>query len=261
MKVTVVIPAYNEEATIAKVVADVAQHASSIIVVNDGSSDRTVEQLAGLPAQLINHETNLGKAASLLKGIRAAMAQGADAVITLDGDGQHPPAHIPELIAAALEHPRCIIVAARLKGREAAPPMRRFANGFADFWISWAAGQRMVDTQSGFRFYPAELFERVHPGHERRHGFVMESEVLIDASHAGFRSMQIPIETIYPEHRRASHYRPLQDTAAIVRMVAGKLVRRGFYPVGLLKSLMGKSAVIEWPTKPTSGLETRSADE
>ncbi len=244
MKVTVVIPAYNEEATIAQVVMDVAKHASSIIVVNDGSRDGTADQLAGLPVQSIMNETNLGKAASLLRGIREAIRQGAEAVITLDGDGQHPPAHIPELIAAATAHPNTIIVAARLKGREAAPPLRRFANGFADFWISWAAGQRMVDTQSGFRLYPASLFDRVEPRHEKRHSFVMESEILIDASHTGVKSMQIPIETVYPENRRASHYRPLRDTSAIVRMVAGKLIRRGLFPAGLIKSLREKPAVI-----------------
>lgn len=256
MKVTVVIPAYNEEATIAKVIDQVAEFASGIIVVNDGSTDGTARELSGSPAQVISNETNMGKAASLLRGIHEAVAQGAEAIITLDGDGQHPAFHIPALIAAAQGHPESIIVAARLKGREAAPPMRRFANGFADFWISWAAGQRMLDTQSGFRFYPAVLFEKVRPRHEKRHSFVMESEILIDASHAGIKTRQIPIETIYPENRRASHYRPLQDTAAIVRMVAGKLIRRGLYPTGLIRSLVQKDSIIELQDKPGERLET-----
>lgn len=245
MKFSVVIPAYNEAATIASVVDEVRQHASSIIVVDDGSVDGTAEALAGLPVQVIRNETNLGKAASLWRGARAAIEQGAEAIVTLDGDGQHPPRHIPRLVAAASRYPESIIVAARLDQREEAPALRRFANAFADFWISWAAGQKMVDTQSGFRLYPAHAFGLVSPGPDRRTGFVLESEILIEAAHAGIRTLQMPIETLYPEDRRASHYRPLEDTWAIVRMVAGKLLRRGMYVPGLLNSLRGQPGMID----------------
>jgi glycosyltransferase involved in cell wall biosynthesis len=244
MKFSVVIPAYNEVATIASVVGQVREHASSIIVVDDGSVDGTAQVLAGLPVQVIRNEANLGKAASLWRGARVAIEQGAEAIVTLDGDGQHPPHHIASLVTVAQRYPDSIVVAARLNRRDKAPPMRRFANKFADFWISWAAGQRMVDTQSGFRIYPAQAFDLVSPGPDRRTGFVLESEILIEASHAGIRTLQIPIETIYPEDRRASHYRPLEDTWAIVRMVGGKLLRRGMYIPGLLSALRSPAGII-----------------
>jgi glycosyltransferase involved in cell wall biosynthesis len=150
----VVIPAYNE----ARTIADVAQRAlaqiEQVIIVDDGSDDATVEQLHGMPVTVLRHTANQGKAASLWTGMQHALTLGADAVITLDGDGQHRPEEIPRLLAAA-QNPTAIIIAARLKGRTQVPRARRFANGMADFWIAWAAGYPLHDTQSGFRCYPA----------------------------------------------------------------------------------------------------------
>jgi glycosyltransferase involved in cell wall biosynthesis len=140
MQVAVVIPAFNEAATIADIVGRTLRHTETVIVVDDGSRDGTVAALAGLPVTLIENDANLGKAASLARGFAAARERAMDAVMTLDADGQHPPEEIPRLIAAAAEHPGDIIVATRLKGREQMPRSRRFGNWQADFWIAWAAG-------------------------------------------------------------------------------------------------------------------------
>jgi hypothetical protein len=186
---------------------------------------------------VVRHPQNLGKAASLWTGLQAAFAGGAQAVITLDADGQHPVEAIPRLIALHRHYPDRLIIAARLANRDRMPVVRRFGNGMADFWISWAAGWPIADTQSGFRLYPRALIERIVASHDRRHSFVFESEVLIDACRAGFCSMTVPIAAIYSPTARPSHYRPIADTLAIIRMVATKLLTRRFYFTGLIRSL------------------------
>lgn len=237
LTLAVVIPAYNERRTIAAVAAGARRHAPQVIVVDDGSTDGTADALAGLAVRVLRHADNRGKAASLWAGMQAALAGGAEAVVTLDADGQHDPADVPRLAALAAAHPDRLIIAARARGRHAVPPLRRFANAMADFWISWAAGCKIIDTQSGFRLYPAPLLRRVRAGHDRRHGFVFESEVLIEAARLGFRPLPVAIAAVYAPDRRASYYRPAADTLKIIAMVARKLIGRGLSPVDLLRGL------------------------
>jgi lipid-binding SYLF domain-containing protein len=98
-------------------------------------------------------------------------------------------------------------------------------------------GNPIADTQSGFRVYPARLFALMRRDQFRWDGFVFESEVLIRAAHRGIRSIAVPIPGIYPKTARPSHFRPVADIARIVVMVAGQLLRRGFFPQGLWRSL------------------------
>ncbi len=235
--VTVVIPAYNEAATIRDLARRVLQHTSQLIVVDDGSSDGTADQLADLPLTLIRHQENRGKAASLHDGMQAAVNQGAKCVITLDGDGQHVPEDIPKLYASWEANPKHLIIGARLQNREQAPNARRRANNFADFWISWAAGCRIHDSQSGLRLYPADAIQSVFVSHSRERGFVFESEYLIEAAKKGFGFSTVPVESRYPQQARASHFRPVADITRIVLMVAGKLIANGMYPMGLYRVL------------------------
>lgn len=233
-RLAVVIPAYDEASTIADIALRAREYVDLVIVVNDGSSDGTARALEGLPVIVLNNTTNLGKGRSLRRGFRFALEQGADSVITLDGDGQHRPEDIPLLLEKAASQSNRIIIAARLRNRHAAPRLRRFANRFADFWISWAAGQQVRDSQSGFRLYPAAALRQCAAGGG---GFVFESEILIEAARWGFWSVCVAIDSLYHDKARPSHYRPLSDTLAIVRMVAWKLICRGLYPLGLLRSL------------------------
>lgn len=237
MVVVAVIPAYNESATIADVAARARRELEAVIVVDDASSDGTAERLLGGDVVVLRNAENLGKGGSLWRGMAHALASGADAVVTLDADGQHRPEDIPALISAALANPGRIVIGARRLSRERAPPARRFANAFADFWISWAAGHPIEDSQSGFRLYPAALLRQLDIRHDRDRSFVFESEVLIEGARLGWRSCAVPIETIYRKGSRPSYFRPVTDIVRITRMVAAKLLRRGMYPVGLLRAL------------------------
>lgn len=237
MHISIVIPAYNEASTIEAVVKACLQQISTIVVVDDGSTDDTAGQLSHFPITVLRNETNQGKGASLWRGMNHALQQGADAVITMDGDGQHCPDDIPMLINMAQQHPHRIVIAARLRLRTAVPRIRRFANAFADFWISWAAGYPIKDSQSGFRLYPKALLGKVKINHGPKHSFVFESELLIEAAGLGFYCTAVIIDSIYKNDARASHYRPAFDTWMIIRMVAYRLLRRSFYPLGLLRAL------------------------
>ena len=234
----VVIPAFNEAGTIRSVVEEVlAQGIERLIVVDDGSQDGTENALTGLSVELLRHSRNQGKGFALVTGMQRALALGCERVVTLDADGQHRAADIARLLDASLIHPRALVIAARLHGREHAPRVRRFANAMADFWISWACGRPIADTQSGYRLYPATLLMSLPTWPRHDQGFAFESEILIDAAAAGADLRSVPIDTLYCPIGRASHYRPWRDTWSIVQIVGGRLLRRGLYPRGLLRAL------------------------
>ncbi len=239
----VVIPAFNE----ARTIRDVAQRALAqmtlVIVVDDGSMDGTASALEGLPVVVLRSEVNRGKAASLRVGADEAVRRGAGAIITLDGDAQHCPEDIPLLLEAHAGAPGCIVIGSRLHAKGAIPTARYRANRFANFWISWAAGYPIVDSQSGFRIYPVSLFARVRVNTGRASSFVFESQILIEAARLGVRAICVPVRTIYSTQARASHFRPIVDIARITRMVAWSLITRGLFLPGLLRSLTGNSAV------------------
>ncbi len=237
------IPAYNEAATIRDLVLRTLEFIPEVIVVDDGSSDGTAAALAGLPVTVLRNARNAGKAASLWRGFAHALERGARAVVTLDGDGQHRPEDIGRLLAAGERFPGRIVIGARLHDRANFPPRRYYANQFARFWISWAAGYPIADTQSGFRIYPAALFRKLGRADVAWGGFVFESEILIRAAGVGVTSVAVAIPGIYPTQARASHFRPVRDIGKIVIMVAGSLLRRGMFLPGLWRSLNGPMVI------------------
>ena len=133
----VVIPAYNEAATLRSVAQRALAFSSCVIIVDDGSTDDSAARVDDLPVVLLRNAVNQGKAASLWQGMQHALHLGADAIITLDADGQHAPEDIPALIGAGRSHPRHIIIGARLRDPASIPASRYIANRIANFWISW----------------------------------------------------------------------------------------------------------------------------
>lgn len=232
--VVAVIPMYNEQATIRTVVDAARAHVDAVVVVDDGSTDASLEQLADTSVHVTRNEANRGKGESLRRGFRAALDLGATAVVTLDGDGQHPADAVPCLRATHEAAPGALVIAAREDQFGNAPRVRRAANRIADFFVSWAAGVCLCDTQSGFRLYPATLALRLCEG--RGEGFAFESEALMEAVARGYEARYVRIPALYGALARPSHYRPVRDSLAIARLVALRLLRSGLSPRRLMRS-------------------------
>ncbi len=237
-----VIPAFNEVSTIRDVVCRALRYVEEIIVVDDGSTDGTSQALIDLPITLLRNSTNLGKAASLWVGFDYAMKTGAQAVITIDGDGQHAPEDIPRVLAGAKRWSESLILGRRVRtSRASLLSIRVLANRVADFWISWAAGYRIADSQSGFRVYPVKLLQNLNIKRGRKQSFVFESEVLIEAARLGVFSVPVDVQALPPQGKRPSYFHPVVDILRIAEMVAWRLLSRGMYVRGLFQSLCGCS--------------------
>ena len=256
--VWVVIPAYNEARTIRTLAQATLRQCPRVIVVDDGSNDGTTEQLRDLPVTVLTHAANQGKASSLRTAFTYALAQNARCVIALDGDGQHDPDDLPCLLAVWQNHSNCIVIGARLHDRAAFPLARYRANRFACFWISWAAGHPVADSQSGFRVYPHNVMRIALAGRVHGSRFTFESEILIEAAWQNHRTLAVAIRGRYPENARPSHFRPVFDIAKIVLMVAGRLLRQGMAPLGLWRSL--KPAVVLPGRPPDAHYESHGVD-
>jgi hypothetical protein len=221
MTAVIVIPVFDESATVARVVAAAGAH-GPVLVVDDGSRDDSGALAARAGAEVLRHSRRLGKAQALLTGLAAARRHGATAIVTLDGDGQHDPEAIPALLAAARGARRAVVVGNRLDGAGTLPGARRNAIRVANFFVNWTSGLAVRDSQSGFRVYPLALFDEVRT---RRGGFVFETEILLAAAERGWAVEEVGVPAIARAEAR-SRFRPLRDGVAIGGFLAGRVVRR-----------------------------------
>jgi glycosyltransferase involved in cell wall biosynthesis len=221
MSVVVVIPALDEAATVANVVARARGHAP-VIVVDDGSHDATAAVAAAAGAEVLRHSRRLGKGQALRTGFAAARRRGATVVITLDADGQHDPDDIPRLLDESRHWPDAIVLGQRPADPVALPPDRFNALTIAGFFVAWASSVALDDTQSGFRLYPLAVLADVPT---RCGGFVFETEILIAAAARGWSIREVPIRS-HPRACAGSRFRPLGDGLAIARWLAVRAVAR-----------------------------------
>ena len=221
----VLIPCLNEEKAIGSVVKATLRLGVPVIVIDDGSDDRTPEIVGALPVTLLRHDHRQGKGEALRTGFREALRQGFDAVVTMDGDGQHLAEDIPRLVDVGKRFPAHIVIGARLLQREQQPKARRRANAFADWGISWACAQPVADTQSGQRWYPRSALDLVELDAQN---FVFEAAVLIAASREkGLGIVSVPIASRYEGPFRLSHFSPIRDFLRITLYTIGQVFRYG----------------------------------
>ena len=215
MRVAVVIPAFQATATIGDVVTRTRATLpdAQVIVVDDGSTDGTGEEGRGKGASVLTHPRNRGKGVALRTGIARACADGADLIVTLDADGQHPPQEIPRLLAPLAEGRADLVLGARR--RDGVMPLsRRFTNWLSAALASRIAGQRLHDAQTGFRAFTRAVVERIQPAGDR---YEYEANFLLDALRAGYRVASVEVPTIYGPR---SHFRSWTDTWRMARAFA-----------------------------------------
>jgi len=213
LRVAVVIPAYQAAATVAAVVTN-ARAVAPVYLVDDGSTDGTGDLGRGTGATLLTHATNRGKGAALATGVAAALAGGADVIVTLDADGQHPPAEIPRLLAPIVAGRADLVLGARQRNG-AMPLARRFTNWLSARLATRIAGQGVSDAQTGFRAFTRAVAERVQPAGDR---YDYETAFLLGACAAGYRVTCVAVPTIYAGAE--SHFRPWIDTWRVARVFA-----------------------------------------
>lgn len=213
LRIAVVIPAYQAAATVAAVVAR-ARTVAPVYLVDDGSSDATGDSGRRMGAMVLTHAANRGKGVALATGIATALAAGADVIVTLDADGQHPPEEIPRLIAPIADGEADLVLGARPRGAPM-PLGRRLTNWLSARLASRIGGQAVSDAQTGFRAFSRQVAERVRPTDAR---YEYETTFLLSALGAGFRVACVPVPTIYDGAR--SHFRSWADTWRVARVFA-----------------------------------------
>lgn len=214
-KICVLIPVYNHAKELPKVIEGVLEYSSSLIVVNDGSTDSTSEILKDFESRitLVSYSKNRGKGYALKVGFTKALQLGFTCVITIDSDGQHFATDLPKCFDAAQRFPNALIIGSRGMDSENMPEGNRFANKFSNFWFTVQTGIKLPDTQTGYRLYPLQKMNGLRPSTNR---YEAELELLVRSTWRGIKLVPIPIQVYYPpKNERISHFKPRVDFVRI----------------------------------------------
>lgn len=234
-----IVPFYNNEKTVGAVITSIKDAGYSVIAVDDGSTDSSLEKAREAnPDFVVSYAKNRGKGYALRQGFKAAWEEGFRYAMVFDADGQHTLTGARAMIEAALDLPgnkreRTIIVGSR--NTRGADGGGKFANNFSNFWLTVQTGKKLGDTQSGMRLYPLDKICRVNFLGNR---YEFETEILVRMAWRGFSLMEVPVDVIYPEDR-VTHFRRGADFTRISLMntfLTGAAVFYG-YPRMLIEKL------------------------
>lgn len=247
-KVCVLIPTYNNEQTLAKVLQSVMDYTDQVIVVNDGSTDSTPSVLKEFPnINLVSYMPNRGKGHALRTGFRHAVKSGYDYAITIDSDGQHFADDLGKFLVKLENHPAAIIIGARNMEQASVPGKSSFGNKFSNFWFWVETGLTMRDTQSGYRLYPVKLLNKMKFVTRK---FEFEIEVLVTSAWRGIEITEVPVRVFYAEkENRISHFRPFKDFTRISILntflvtIALLYIKPRDFLKGLKKKIIGKHSM------------------
>lgn len=212
MRTCALIPAFNEASYIANVVKGTQPHVEKVVVIDDGSGDGTAQVARAAGATCLRSDTNCGKASALRTGIAFACAQDFTHVITLDGDGQHLPEDIPELLRVAEETGADLVIGARSFDRARMPRARYYSNTIGSRLASALVGCEIRDSQSGFRLF---RLNKLRETKLRSRCYELEMEVLIKMARSGCTIAHASVHMVYDDGQARSKMKPVRDTVSI----------------------------------------------
>jgi glycosyltransferase involved in cell wall biosynthesis len=211
MKIAVVIPAHNEAQTIGLVVGDVRALGYDCIVIDDGSVDKTDAVAKQAHGVVLKTKAQSGKGNALKVGFDYVMKNGYEALIAMDGDGQHSPSDIPAFVACCQNTNADIVSGNRMHNPRGMPLVRLATNRLMSWMISLFCRQNIPDTQCGFRLIKTNVLQVIKL---ESSDFEIETEELIKASKKGFKIASVDIQTIYRDE--VSKIRPVRDTVRFI---------------------------------------------
>lgn len=222
MKACVVIPAYNEAKTIGSLVKDIRRRGLDVVVADDASKDGTARIAQENGAVVITNNKNLGKGGAQMKGFDYALKNGFDAIVTMDGDGQHLTEDLPVFLSHAESSSSSIFIGNRMFDTKDMPPIRTLTNKAMSWLISLIAKQHIPDTQCGFRLFKKLALQKIKLSAMK---FEADSEILIKGSRAGLKIESVPITTVYRDEK--SHINPFTDTIRFLGLIIRLWITRG----------------------------------
>ena len=213
LNVCVIIPTYNNDKTLSRVIDGVLIYTDQIIIVNDGSTDDTINILKKYSSlDQIHFKKNKGKGAALRAGFKKAIQKKYDFAITIDSDGQHYPDDIPIFIHELDKNDNILLIGSRNMTHESVPKNSSFGNKFSNFWYWIETGIKLTDTQSGYRLYPLDTISKINFYTNK---FEFEIESIVKTAWRGVEVKNVPIKVLYDANERVSHFRPIVDFTRI----------------------------------------------
>jgi len=200
-KVWIVIPGFNEGRVIASTLASISNWLPNVVVVDDGSTDDTGEQAVRAGAHLVRHPINLGQGAALGTGIRYALLQEAECIVTFDADGQHQPKDIDVLLKAARENSADVVLGSRFLGEASnIPAARRWLLRLATAYTRLTTGLSLTDAHNGLRLFDRKAAEQLRI---RQNRMAHASELLGWLGSSGLRIVEAPVHIVYTDYSLA----------------------------------------------------------
>lgn len=221
--VWIVCPAFNEERTIAGVLTGLIAHGYRVVVVDDGSRDRTRQIAEGLADAVVSHPVNRGQGAALATGIAFALAQGSDYIVTFDSDGQHRASDIARLIATLKSTRSDYALGSRfLAGQQRVPLLRRLLLRAATIFTAFTTGLRLTDTHNGLRAFTRRGAAALDLRQDR---MAHASEILSEVARSGLPYVEVPVTIDYTEYSLAKGQRASDAVMILLDLFARKLHR------------------------------------
>lgn len=231
LRCCVILPTYNNELTLCRVIDGVLNYTNNIIVINDGSTDNTSLLLENYPnIEIIHKPKNTGKGSTLKMGFQRSTSLGFEYAITLDTDGQHYPDDIPNFVNSLYEslNKNILIIGDRNMNNADVFAQSAKGNRVSTFWMYTTTGLRLNDSQSGFRLYPVKEMHTIRFLNSTKK-FEFEIEAIVKSFWSGIDIKHVPINVLYDPEERVSHFRPFRDISRMVVLYTWFLLVRVFY--------------------------------